>query len=162
MASRKKKTRRRTAPRRRKQPVGGGAGQKLLLGLAGVVLVLCVASITQGFYFRTVDGGPGSQFRVEVLNGAGIPGLANAGKRCLHRRGIDVIDARNADRFNYGESIIMQRRPEADVEALGKLIGCDNIVEQRMENSLVDATIILGADYRDLDLDWELESDLLE
>lgn len=157
----KKKTRRRAAPRRRRtKPSGGGAGQKALLALAGIVLVLCVASVTQGFFLRNKPDGV--RFRVDVLNGTGKAGLAHAVKRSLHRKGIDVIEVGNADRFDYKESVIIRRREGVDVEALGRNLGCDNIVTQLRKRSLSDATLILGADYRELNLDWELESDLLE
>jgi hypothetical protein len=137
--------------------------QRVLVGLAGVVLVLCAASITHGFIFRSIGGDDvGDRFRIEVLNGTGKPGLAHAAKRSLHRRRIDVIEVGNAESFDYPETVLIARKPGADVETLGRILGCANIVEQLRVNGLADATLILGADYRELDLDWKLESDLLE
>lgn len=168
MAARKKsksRSRKKSAPRRRGNPQAGGAGfvQRALVALAGIVLVLCAASITHGFFFRSSarDGYDG-QFRIEVLNGTGKPGLAHAVKRSLHRRGIDVIDARNAPSFDYEETVLIARRPQADVAKLGEILGCSNVVVQLKDGMLADATLILGADYRELNLDWELETDLLE
>jgi hypothetical protein len=167
MAAKKKKrtTGRSRSGRRGRRAGRGGAGQRLLVGLAGMVLVLCAASITQGFFFRTGGGGTPpvpDQFRIEVLNGTGKSGLAHAVRRCLHRKGIDVIDAGNAESFDYKETVLMARKPGADVDKLGALLGCSNIVIQYQDKSLADATLILGADYRDLELDWHLESDLLK
>lgn len=158
MATRKRRKKRRSSR-------GGGAGftQKLLVGAAGVVLVLCAASVTYSFFFRQVRGeGVYGQFRVEVLNGTGKGGLAQAAMRSLHRRGIDVIEVGNADRFDYPESVLIARKRGADVEKLGRILGCRNVVEQLQDGVIVDATLILGADFRELNLDWELESDLLE
>jgi hypothetical protein len=136
--------------------------QRVLVGLAGMVLVLCAASITHGFFIRATRNGPDAQFRIQVLNGTGTPGLAHAVQRSLIRRGIDVIDVGNADSFDYDESMLLRRRPDADVETLGRMIGCSNIVEQLQDRDLYDATLIVGDDYSELDLDWQLESDLLE
>jgi hypothetical protein len=156
-ARKKKKGRARRRPTR-----GGGFMQRVLVGLAGVALVLCAASITQGFFFRSGTGGGEEEFRVEVKNGTGKDGLAHAVKRGLHRRGIDVIDVGNADHFDYEQTILIARKPGADVDKLGAILGCKNIVSQFRDGSLADATLILGADYRELNLDWRLESDLLE
>jgi hypothetical protein len=161
MAAKKSKTK--SQARRRRKKAGGGFMQRVLVALAGVTLVLCAASITHGFFFRGAARDPlDGQFRIEVLNGTGRQGLAHAVKRSLHRRGIDVIDARNAPSFDYDETVLIARKPNADVERLGEILGCSNVVVQLKEGMLADATLILGADYRNLNLDWELETDLLE
>jgi hypothetical protein len=147
---------------RRRSKKGGGFMQRVLVGLSGIVLVLCAASITQGFFFRSDPGGGDEEFRLEVKNGTGKTGLAHAVKRGLHRRGIDVIEVGNANHFDYEQTILIARRPGADVEKLGNILGCKNVVSQLRDGSLADATLILGADYRELNLDWHLESDLLE
>ena len=136
--------------------------QRVLVGFAGVILVLCAASITQGFFFRNSTGDVDELFRIEVLNGTGKGGLAHAVKRSLHRRGIDVIEVGNAPSFDYRESVLIARKPGADVDKLGQILGCTNIVSQHKDKSLADATLILGDDFRELNLDWQLESDLLE
>lgn len=159
MASRRPARRGRS---RRRKPAAS-LGQKLLVGLSGAMLVLCAASITYGVFVRkSTDPSQVGQLRIEVLNGTGKPGLAHAAKRGLLRRGVDVINADNAPNFDYRESILIARKRGADVATLGKLLGCDNVVEQLREGTLEDATLILGADYRELSLDWELESGLLE
>ncbi len=162
MAARKAKKRRKAGSRRGRRN-GGGFLQKVLVGLSGVALVLCAASITQGFFFRSLShGGIDGQFRIEVLNGTGKVGLAHAVKRVLHRKEIDVFEVGNAPSFDYEESVLIARRKDADVERLGNILGCRNVVSQVRDGTLVDATLILGADFRDLNLDWELETDLLE
>lgn len=158
MAKKKRKSRSRRS--RRKSP---GFGQKLLVGVSGMVLVLCVASITYGFFFRFVeDEQPTRQFRIDVLNGTGKKGLANDAMKGLLRRGIDVIEVGNAPTFDYEESVLLARRPGADVETLGELLGCSHIAEQIKKDSMADATLILGADYRKLNLDWEHTTGLME
>ena len=148
----KKVTRKRTPSRRRK--ARASFGQKLLVGVAGIVLTLCAASITYGFLIRSVGSGADAhQFRVELLNGTGANGLAHEAKRGLLKIGVDVIDVGNAEHFEYDESILIARKPGADVEELGRVIGCRNIIVQLKEGTLEDASLILGADYRELNLD---------
>jgi len=146
----KKVTRKRKPARRRK--AHASFGQKLLVGFAGIVLTLCAASITYGFLVRS--SGPGAhEFRIKVLNGTGANGLAHEARRGLLKIGVDVIDVGNADHFEYEESILYARKAGADVEELGRVIGCKNVVVQLKEGTLEDAALILGADYRELNLD---------
>jgi hypothetical protein len=159
MAAKKRGTKRkRRAPAR-----GAGLGQKILVLLSGLVLVICAASVTSGFFLRRGGTGPAySQFRLEVLNGTGIGGLAHAAKRGLLMRGIDVIAVRNADHFEHEESVLIARKKGVDVGRIGKIIGCENVVEQIRDDTLEDATLIVGHDYQRLHLDWKNGLDLVE
>jgi hypothetical protein len=150
MAAKRKK---RKATRRKKSDGGAGFGQKLAVAAALVILVLCAASVTFSFFVRMGKEEPGV-FTIEVLNGTGRPGLAHEAKRGLLNRGIDVIAVGNADHFDYAESVLIARKPNANVGMLGEIIGCRNVIVQIREDSLADATLILGADYRNLNLDW--------
>ena len=146
---------------RRRKPRGSSFLQKLLVGASSILLVLCAASITWGVFTRHGDD-PRDRFRLEVLNGTGEGGLAHRARLGLLRRGIDVIDARNASHFNYRESVLVALREGVDLEELGRAIGCKNIVVQLREEPLADAELILGQDYRELRLDWDYRSDLPE
>lgn len=153
MAAKKKKSRVRT-----KSKLGAGFGQKILVGLSGIVLILCAASVTSGFFLRSGSSlSETARFRLEVLNGTGKKGLAHAAKRGLLRRGIDVIEVGNADRFDYAESVLIARKRGADVEELGRILGCEYVVEQLRDGTLEDASLILGSDYRRLNLEWKDE-----
>jgi len=132
---------------------GAGFGQKFLVAASLVVLVLCAASVTSSFYFR--QKGPPRTFTIEVLNGSGETGLAHAARNGLLHLGIDVIEEDNAPHFGYEESILIARKPDADVDRLGEILGCKNVIVQIQEDNLADATLILGADYRELNLEWE-------
>ena len=135
---------------------GAGFGQKFLVAASLVVLVLCAASVTSSFYFRHKGGctEPGT-FTIEVLNGSGETGLAHAARNGLLHLGIDVIEEANAPHFGYEESILIARKADADVDQLGEILGCKNVIVQIQEDNLADATLILGADYRELNLEWE-------
>ena len=137
---------------------GSNFGQKILVGLSGIVLVLCAASVTSGFFLRRGGGGDATaQFRIEILNGTGKSGLAQTAKKELLLRGIDVIRVDNAEHFDYPKSVLIARKKGADVELLGRILECENVVEQLRDDTLEDATLILGRDYQKLNLDWKHE-----
>jgi len=151
MAAKRKKKKR---PARRANS-GVGVGQKFLVALSFIVLVLCAASVTMSFFVRKQKSGAQYQtFTIEVLNGTGTAGLAHTAKRGLLRLGVDVIEVGNADHFGYEESVLIARNPDTNVDMLGEIVECGNVVVQIREDSIVDATLILGADYRKLNLQW--------
>ena len=162
MSRKKSSTKKRKKTTKRKSARGGFL-QKTLVLFSGVLLVLCAASITFGFFVRhTGEGGEERQLRIEVLNGTGRAGLAHTAKRELLRLGVDVIDVGNADHFDYEESMLIARKPGTDVEEVGRLLGCKHVIVQSRDGTLEDATLILGADFADLRLDWSSESGLNE
>jgi hypothetical protein len=132
---------------------------RLLLLIVSAALALCVASFTYGFYIRHDGRGGRGSFRVEVLNGTGRAGLARAAAKSLRKMGIDVYSYGNAEDFDYEESILIARR-RGDIEVLAKLINCRNVMEQLQKNPIVDATLILGADYDRLYLGLKDDSSL--
>jgi hypothetical protein len=148
------------AKRRKKRPgkrkgSNSSPAQKFLVALSLMVLVLCAASVTWSFFVRRGDGGKGRPFTVEILNGVGESGIAHEAKRSLLQMGIDVIAVGNAPHFDYEESVLVATRRGADVERLGEILGCRNVVVQIREGAIEDASLILGADYRSLNLDWD-------
>jgi hypothetical protein len=154
MAAKRKKTRRAT----RASGSGAGFGQKLVVVLSLCVLVLCAASVTWSFFVRKHKSGVESQsFTIEVLNGTGDAGVAHEATKALFRLGIDVIEVGNADHFGYEESVLIARKQDADVGLLGEIIQCRNVIVQLRQDSIVDATLILGDDYRKLNLGWPVD-----
>lgn len=132
--------------------------QRTLILLTAIALALCAASVTYGLFWRHDEGStaakPGESqimFRIEVLNGVGTQGLANRAADGLRRMGIDVFKVGNAERV-YSQSILLARNGNPQIPMLGKLLNCPNIIEQLQEEPLVDATLILGEDYRTLNL----------
>ena len=71
----------------------------------------------------------------------------------LRSEGLDVLDSKNADNFNYTESTILHHRGEIErALALGDImmIDKDQILEDKNETLFFDLTLILGKDYMDL------------
>lgn len=135
----------------------------LLLLLAGSALTVCALSVTYGFLIRkSMADHEVREFRIEILNGTGEKGLAQSAAEGARKKGIDVFHVGNADNFSYEESILIGRIENRDLSVLGQALGCRNVVEQLKSDSFVDATLILGADYRSLNLADENTSGLLE
>jgi hypothetical protein len=149
--------------RRKKRKKARSYSQEILLILTGSALTLCALSVMYGFLIRkSMADNEIREFRIEVLNGTGTKGLARGVAVSLRKKGIDVFHVDNADNFSYEESILIGRKELDNLDALGQALGCKNIVEQLKKDSLVDATLIIGADYRTLNLGNEENSGLLE
>lgn len=89
--------------------------------------------------------------RVEVLNGAGDAGAAAQVTEVLRAAGFDVKTYGNADRFDYATSHVLDRsgRPGA-AGAVAAALGGIGVVERLDGELYLDASVILGSDWRDL------------
>jgi hypothetical protein len=149
--------------RKRKKKKRGGYSQQILLLLSGSLLTLCVLSIAYGVLIRkSIAEDTVRQFRIEILNGTGKKGLASSAAMGLREKGIDVFRVENAPHYDYEESILIARREVKGLGKLAKRLGCRNVIEQLKADSMVDATLIIGADYGKLDLGIDADSGLLD
>jgi hypothetical protein len=94
-----------------------------------------------------VPSGPDA-VQVEVLNGTGKQGLARVGARVLRRRGIDVMLFANADSVIDSTRIIVRRGDGSRGETIRKALGAGKISTALDTLRRVDATVILGTDFR--------------
>ena len=86
-------------------------------------------------------------FQIEVLNGTKETGIAMDVAKELRRQGIDVLIVENAERLDFGESVLVDRRGNPRLmRRLAKTLGCRTILEQIHPAPLVDATYIVGYD----------------
>ena len=95
----------------------------------------------------------GHKIQVEIRNGCGISNLARMYTDFLRDEGLDVLDSKNADHFNYLETKILHHR--GDIEralALADIMMIDRnrIIEDKNETLFFDLTLILGKDYKNL------------
>ena len=142
--------RKRRSKKKKQKP---GFSQQVMLVLTGAALMLCALSIMYGFLIRqSVAENNLKGLRIEILNGIGEKGLARDIATALMKKGVDVFNVDNAENFSYDESILIARRKNDRVKALGRALGCDNVIVQLQEDSFVDATFIIGADYDRLKL----------
>ena len=92
---------------------------------------------------------PGKALRVEVLNGVGTPGIGQAVHRRLQGAGFRIVRTDNARSFDFIETQILAYA-EADLPAarrLRDLLGVGTISVSRRPQSVVDLTVVVGADF---------------
>lgn len=91
--------------------------------------------------------------QIEVLNGCGKEGLAKDITYYLRQKDIDVVSQGNYVNFNVRKSMIIDRvdNPKK-MEMLAKILGIspDQIQVKVEPNLQLDATVVLGKDYKSL------------
>lgn len=97
------------------------------------------------------------RIRVEVLNGAGDAGAAARVTQALRDAGFDVKTYGNAARFDYERSIVLDRSGRAGAAAAVSTALHGTEVQEQLDPELyLDATVILGDDWRALVADGPL------
>lgn len=101
----------------------------------------------------TYEKKTGHKIQIEIRNGCGIPKLARMYTNFLRSEGMDVLDSKNANNFNYTETKILHHRGElgrALVLAGIMMIDESRIIEDKNEILFYDLTLIIGKDYINL------------
>jgi hypothetical protein len=92
--------------------------------------------------------------RIEVLNGCGVPRLAARYTDFLRARGYDVVKTDNYESHNVEHTVVIDRqgnRAACNQLARDLGLGSDQILQEINAIYLIDATVILGKDFRSLD-----------
>ena len=95
----------------------------------------------------------GHKIQVEIWNGCGISNLAMMYRDFLRNEGLDVLDSKNAEHFNYSKTTILHHRGDINrALVLADILKIDksSIVDDKNENLFYDLTLIIGKDYIDL------------
>ena len=93
-------------------------------------------------------GSGDDQIRVIVYNGSGIPGIAGTAAQELIRHGFRVVETRNADNFDYEDTLVfLYHGDEADAELVRDTLGTGRISRQRASQEVADVIVIIGKDY---------------
>jgi hypothetical protein len=90
----------------------------------------------------------GERLRVEVLNGAGIAGLAREATRLLRDRNFDVVYFGNAGGEPRDSSVVIDRvgRPQ-EAANVARALGIPRVESQPDTTLYLEATVILGKDW---------------
>ncbi len=99
---------------------------------------------------RPIPGEHGPHIVVEVLNASGRAGQAKVGTRLLRRAGIDVVSFGNAPTALGtldSTQIVVRRGVPAVGERVRKALGMGRVVVARDSGKLLDASVLLGADF---------------
>lgn len=87
---------------------------------------------------------------VEVLNGAGDPGAARLITEALREAGFDVKTFGNAADFQHEHTLILDRSGRIGAaRAVADALGVSEVRSELRPDLYLDATIILGDDWRD-------------
>lgn len=124
------------------------------LGLTGAFLVSLLAGLPgpdsgaeeQEATARNI--GDPSEVRVEVLNGAGVAGLAGDITGRLRGLGFDVVYFGNAGRFDHQRSVVLDRVGDpARARAVAAALGIDSVATAPDSTLLLDVSVVLGGDW---------------
>lgn len=99
--------------------------------------------------------------QIEVLNGCGVSGVANAFTDFFRTQGFDVVRAENYESFNVLRTVVIDRRGDMKnvvriAEALG--LGEERVLQEVNEAYLIDASVIIGKDFRRLPAWLQMEN----
>lgn len=126
-----------------------------LVGLAvTAALVLVMAgSLVAGLRRRPAPGASaaappaGERVRVEVLNAAGVPGLAREVTAELRDAGFDVVYFGNAHSFAQESTAVLDRLGKQDVaRRVADVLGGVRVLERPDSSLFVDVTVVVGRD----------------
>ena len=91
--------------------------------------------------------------QVDVLNGCGVSGLAAQFTEYLRMKGFDVIRTENYETFNVLETVVIDRRGNAEnCRRIAGTLGLSSarILQEVNEAYLIDATVLIVKDYQRL------------
>ncbi len=93
--------------------------------------------------------------RVEILNGCGIPQVAARLTRKARSLGLDVIHEGNAESFNFLHTMVIGRSGSSEkADQVASVLGIGNRIQQITDDAyrLADVTVVIGRDFRQLNL----------
>ena len=150
---------------REAQPEHGRRGRRGLriAGIAALALVLAAFVIS---FVSGLRGGSGTRvtgdaeeaaaeldrigprIKVEVLNAAGVSGLARLATDHLRDRGFDVVYMGNAGSFEQDSTVVFARTSDIDAaHRVARALGTDSVVVEPEPDLFVDATVRHGKDW---------------
>lgn len=96
----------------------------------------------------TLPEGFSSRARVEVLNGMGESGAAEAAASRLRGMGFDVVYFGNASSFDHERTEVLARtRKTGPARRVADSLGVDSLIVRPDTTLYLDATVVLGKDW---------------
>jgi hypothetical protein len=85
---------------------------------------------------------------VEVLNAAGLAGLARSATRHLREAGFDVVYFGNAHEFGQDSTLVLDRsgKPER-ARRVADALGVERVTSRPDSTLLLDVTVVIGRDW---------------
>jgi hypothetical protein len=114
---------------------------------SALALVLTIIAVSLAARVGCHRGGPAA-LQVQVLNGSGVPELAQQASQKLRDHGLDVVSIGNADSQGYRQTLVLLRRGHmGKARQVAGVLGHGEVLEQLDPTLLVDVTVVLGRDY---------------
>lgn len=133
------------------------------IGFLSLLLVLLVFGLFTRIIYPRIDNLRsennsqliGDVIQLEVLNGCGVPGIANDFTSTLRKNGFDVVETGNFKNFDMQNTVVIARTFDDEnaqrvADALG--ISQENVFIEASEDFYLDATVVIGSDYKSLKL----------
>jgi LytR cell envelope-related transcriptional attenuator len=105
---------------------------------------------------------PSDVLRIEVLNGCGVPRIADRFTDYLRKRGFDVVRSGNYDAFGVTKTLVIDRKGDlSNAVRVAKALGLsrERALQEPNDAFTVDATVIVGQDFRQLSSWKKMEKD---
>ena len=139
-------TRKKTSGKRRSRKA---TPSSVLYSVSVIVLLATVIYVAVSVY-GLVAPPPSREVESVVLvqNGCGTEDIGLRTTRYLRDRGFDVVDFKNADSFDYEETIVVDRAGDMGAALeVARMLRIPNVIQQIPETPLEDIIIIVGADH---------------
>lgn len=133
------------------------------IGFLSVLLLILIIALATRLIFPRIVSERAAQdpalisevIQIEVLNGAGIPGLATRFTSSLRQFGFDVVETGNFDHFNVTNTLVISRNGEMEnARRVARAIGISEqfILREESPDFYLDVTLVIGADFESLNL----------
>ncbi|MCC5914237.1 MAG: LytR C-terminal domain-containing protein [Balneolaceae bacterium] len=133
------------------------------IGFLSVLLAILLIALTTRLLYprivseRTVQDPSliSNVIQLEVLNGAGVPGLATRYTGSLRQFGFDVVETGNFDHFNVNKTFVISRSGHMEnARRVANAIGIkeDQVLREQSDDFYLDVTLVIGADFETLNL----------
>lgn len=134
-----------------------------VIGFLGLLLFLLLVGLFTRLIYPRIENqrsrdNPeliGQTIQLEVLNGCGVPGLANDFTSILRNNGFDVVETGNFENFDMQNTIVIARSFNSqNAQRIADALGVDqkHVFIEASEDFYLDATVIIGSDYKSLKL----------
>lgn len=132
-----------------------------VIGFLSLLLVLLVFGLFTRIIYPRIENqrsekNPeliGNIIQLEVLNGCGVPGLANDFTSTLRKNGFDVVETGNFKNFDMQNTVVIARTFNAEnAQRVADALGVDpqHVFIEASEDFYLDATVVIGSDYKSL------------
>lgn len=148
---------------RKKNQNSNGPWVNVTIGSLSVILIILVGALLMRLITprivterdSTATNLISDVIQIQVLNGCGVSGVASRFTNKLRQSGFDVVESGNFETFDVQKTFVIDRSGNLEnarrvAVALG--ISEDQIIREIATGFYLDATVVIGFDYNQLNL----------